>query len=242
MARAKVSKQEESIDLVAVTGTKAIVSMDDLVIDAKNANQSTPRGMSLLRESIEACGLGRSIVVDKHGVVIGGNRTLETARKLGKPITVVQTDGHELIAVQRTDLDLKTDRKARRLAYYDNRVGELDLSWSPGQIQEDLAAGVDLTVGFFQNEIDKFAPKDSGMEVRHAVEESAIGGEDLSAGPQFAEPAMTPLPIGPTFQIAFDGEAQHLRWLGLMRLLRERYPDMLTPGARFCAYLSEVEP
>jgi hypothetical protein len=48
-----------------------------------------------------------------------------------KSIAVIETDGSALVAVQRGDLDLKKDRKARELAIADNRVGELDLEWNP---------------------------------------------------------------------------------------------------------------
>jgi DNA modification methylase len=45
-------------------------------------------------------------------------------------VLIVETDGTQLVAVKRTDLDLEDDGgKARALATYDNRVGQLDLDW-----------------------------------------------------------------------------------------------------------------
>jgi DNA modification methylase len=63
--------------------------------------------------------------------VIAGNKTLERAVDLGMDdVIVVETDGTKLVAVQRTDLDLDNeDGKARALATYDNRSGQLDLDW-----------------------------------------------------------------------------------------------------------------
>jgi hypothetical protein len=53
------------------------------------------------------------------------------AEKAGlKDLLVVQTDGTKIIAVQRTDLDMRTDKRARELAIADNRVAELDLDWT----------------------------------------------------------------------------------------------------------------
>ncbi|MGB7083082.1 MAG: hypothetical protein WBD54_15745, partial [Candidatus Acidiferrales bacterium] len=120
-----------------------VVPISRLVLDEKNANRGTKRGRELLEESLERYGAGRSVVVDRHDRVIAGNKTVEAARAAGmKSIAVIETDGTSLVAVQRGDLDLVKDKKARELAIADNRVGELDLEWSP----EVLASlDVDLT-------------------------------------------------------------------------------------------------
>ena len=66
-------------------------------------------------------------------------------KRLNLPQQVVKTDGTFLIAVQRDDLDLATDPRAKALAIADNRIGELDLEWdvepaTPGL--EDRSIGV----------------------------------------------------------------------------------------------------
>ena len=107
--------------------------------DKRNANKGTDRGRSALKQSLERLGAGRSVLVDKHGVAIAGNKTLEAAGELGLTKTVeVETDGSTLVVVKRTDLDLETDIKARELAFADNRVGELDLEWDPEVLKTDL--------------------------------------------------------------------------------------------------------
>jgi hypothetical protein len=52
----------------------------------------------------------------------------------------VETDGSELVVVKRTDLDLysETDKRARQLAYADNKIAEVDLAWKPEQIAIDF--------------------------------------------------------------------------------------------------------
>ena len=53
----------------------------------------------------------------------------------------IETDGQELVVVRRSDLDLATDEKARRLAYLDNRASELGLEWDVEQMLADLEGG-----------------------------------------------------------------------------------------------------
>jgi hypothetical protein len=107
--------------------------------DKRNANRGTDRGREALKESLDRLGAGRSIVVDKEGNVIAGNKTLEAAQSIGLTKTVeVETDGQTLVVVKRTDLDLDKDIKARELAFADNRIAELDLNWDMDVLNEDL--------------------------------------------------------------------------------------------------------
>jgi DNA modification methylase len=125
-----------------------IVPITQLVLDEKNANLGTKRGRALLEQSLEKYGAGRSVVVDRHDRVIAGNKTVEAARTSGiKSIAVIETDGSSLVAVQRGDLDLKKDKKARELAIADNRVSEVDLEWNP-----EVLASLDVDFTQFWNE------------------------------------------------------------------------------------------
>jgi hypothetical protein len=129
-----------------------VIPIAQLILDEKNANKGTPRGRQLLGKSLETYGAGRSVLVDRNNRVIAGNKTLEAARTAGfESIAVIETDGSSLVAVRRSDLDLKKDKKARELAIADNRVGELDLEWNP----EALASlNVDLTQFWNENELN----------------------------------------------------------------------------------------
>ena len=107
--------------------------------DKHNANKGTPRGREALKQSLARLGAGRSVLVDKHGVTIAGNKTLEAATELGLTKTVeVETDGSTLVVVKRIDMDLGKDIRARELAFADNRVAELDLEWDAEVLQADL--------------------------------------------------------------------------------------------------------
>lgn len=118
------------------------VKIATLKPDPRNANKGTKRGREALSMSLRDLGAGRSILLDKDGTVIAGNKTLEEAKALGHTkVRIIQTDGTELVAVQRTDLDLATDPRAKKLAIADNRVSELDLSWDQdvlGAIGEEI--------------------------------------------------------------------------------------------------------
>ena len=128
--------------------------LSELTPDHSNANRGTERGRYALEASLRKYGAGRSILVDRLGRIIAGNKTAETAADVGiDDVIVVQTDGRQVVAVQRTDLDLDSN-EARELAYADNRVGQLDLDFDPAQILADLNAGVNLDQFWRKDELD----------------------------------------------------------------------------------------
>lgn len=128
--------------------------IDELLFDPRNANRGTERGRALLDRSLRQYGAGRSILLDKHNRIIAGNKTTEVAADIGlEKVLIVETDGTELVAVKRTDLDLD-DKPARELAYADNRVTEIDLDWSAAQLVQDAAQGIDLDQFFRPDELD----------------------------------------------------------------------------------------
>ncbi len=67
-----------------------IKSLADLKPDPKNANSGTDRGRKMLRQSLEELGAGRSVLVDRNGAIIAGNKTVETARELKRNCEVSQ--------------------------------------------------------------------------------------------------------------------------------------------------------
>ncbi len=131
---------------------KIIKTIADLEPDKRNANRGTVRGRAMLDHSLRTLGAGRSILTDKNGKVIAGNKTLEVAADIDLPIEVIKTRGDKLVVVQREDLDLETDAAARELAYADNRVSDVDLAWDVRAIAQDVTAGVDLSAYFNERE------------------------------------------------------------------------------------------
>lgn len=131
---------------------KKVQALEDLEFDRKNANKGTARGRAMLEDSLRKFGAGRSILADREGRVIAGNKTLEVAADIGLPVRVIETDGSELVVVQRKDVDLES-KQGRELAIADNRVAELDLAWDDDVLLELQAEGVDVEQ--FKFDLDK---------------------------------------------------------------------------------------
>ncbi len=94
------------------------MKIEDLKFDERNYRVHDDRNKSLIKKSIDECGLARSVVVDSENCLIGGNGVVSQVDK-DTPIRVIETDGSELVVVKRTDL--KTDdEKRKRLAVLDN--------------------------------------------------------------------------------------------------------------------------
>ena len=121
-----MSKRDVRVEVVPIT---------TLQPDPNNANAGTERGLAMIEDSLQQLGAGRSVLTDKHGVLMAGNKTHQQAVELGfEEAVVVHTDGRQLVVVQRDDLDLETDPRARRMALVDNRASEVSLAWSPAML------------------------------------------------------------------------------------------------------------
>lgn len=135
----------------------------DLIPDNLNANQGTEEGAILIQNSITELGAGRSVLLDKNNKLIAGNKATEAAIKAGiVDVIIVETDGSQLVAVRRNDIDLDSS-KGRQLALADNSTSETNLNWN----QEVLAEikdkwGIDpekwniVPIEQFEGNIDDF--------------------------------------------------------------------------------------
>jgi DNA modification methylase len=160
------------------------LSLSDLKPDPQNANQGTDRGREALARSLREYGAGRAVLIDRRGSVIAGNKTVEQARALNLPLRVVETDGTFLVAIQRNDLDLRTDARAKALAIADNRVGELDLEWDVEMLKQLRAGGLDLSAFWTDDEFDAlFTEPKAGLTDENAVVEP--GPTDIVRGDLF---------------------------------------------------------
>jgi DNA modification methylase len=160
------------------------LSLVDLTADPRNANRGTDRGRAALAESLRAYGAGRAVLIDRRGCVIAGNKTVDEAKRLGLPLRVVKTDGRHLIAVQREDLDLRRDPRAKALAIADNRVGELDLEWDVEMLKQLHGDGLDLSAFWSDAEFAAlFTDPSAGLTDENAVVEP--GPTDIVRGDLF---------------------------------------------------------
>ena len=139
--------------------------IDQLIPDDKNFNAGTQYGQSLLETSLRKFGAGRSILIDKNNRIIAGNKTVENAAAIDlDDVIVVETNGSQLVAVKRTDIDLES-AQGRELALADNATSAANLQWDADAIMEKAAKF-------------EFIPDDWGVELG----EPDTGGDDADQG------------------------------------------------------------
>lgn len=139
------------------------VDYRELTPDWKNANAGTKRGHDLHVRSLETLGAARSIVLDKDGRVVAGNKTLEVAVELGIPVVEIESDGEVLYAVKRKDWDLTDDHgDARAYAYADNRVSEENYALNLDVLLADAENGVEAINDYwFPDELSALGVEDA---------------------------------------------------------------------------------
>lgn len=141
-----------------------LINIEDLRQDSLNFNRGTYEGEVLMEKSLKRLKAGRSILIDKDNNIVAGNKTAEVAARLGMKVRVVETDGSELVAVKRTDLDINS-REGREMALADNSTAHVNLSWD----EENLATAAELYEG-----ID---PSEWGVDLDHNAPTPESKGE-----------------------------------------------------------------
>jgi hypothetical protein len=89
-------------------------------------------------------------------------------------VIVVQTDGTQVVAVQRMDLSLSdpaTRGRAQGLALADNRAGEVGLAWDGAGLASMLNEGADLSAFFRDEEL-------AGIMTAEAPDFSPVGEDE----------------------------------------------------------------
>jgi DNA modification methylase len=95
------------------------VPIDEPTPDPANARKHGERNLSSIIDSLKAFGQQKPIVVDKRGIVVAGNGTLEAAKRLGwTEIAIVRS---ELEPTQATAFGIADNRTAE-LAEWDDEV------------------------------------------------------------------------------------------------------------------------
>ena len=114
--------------------------MTDIKFDKRNYRIHDEKNKRIIRKSLEDCGAGRSVLVDKDNCLIAGNGVYEQAKDLGIPVKIVETDGTELVVVKRTDLS-GDDEKRKTLALVDNHASDTS-SFDMDMVVEDFSAEI----------------------------------------------------------------------------------------------------
>ena len=122
-----------------------VVNIETLVQDDHNFNKGTEAGRELMEKSFKELGAGRSVLIDKDGRIIAGNKSQKAAIAAGiKKVRIIETTGDELVAVKRTDISLDS-KEGRELALADNLTTQVNLAWDEVELAEVAASqGIDL--------------------------------------------------------------------------------------------------
>jgi 1-aminocyclopropane-1-carboxylate deaminase/D-cysteine desulfhydrase-like pyridoxal-dependent ACC family enzyme len=151
--------------------------------DPANPNKGSERGRALLDNSVKDLGAARSLVSDKDGRIVAGNKTMEALKKQGiSKAIVIETDGTTPVIVKRTDWDLdEKEGDARKYSFLDNRAGELNLTWDEKVIIDAVNVGLDLTTMFDSGELDALLKTgDATVQPVDKAEISRKGQEGLA--------------------------------------------------------------
>ena len=126
-----------------------VIDIEELAQDTHNFNRGNEQGQQLMERSFKELGAGRSILLDRNGNIIAGNKSQKAAIAAGiRKVRVIETTGDELVAVKRTDVDIDT-AEGRKMAFLDNLTTQVNLTWDETEIQAVQADVEGFDVGDF---------------------------------------------------------------------------------------------
>ena len=144
-----------------------IIDIEELAQDRHNFNRGNDEGQQLMERSFKELGAGRSILLDRNGNIIAGNKSQKAAIAAGiKRVRVVETTGDELVAVKRTDVDIDS-AEGRKMAYLDNLTTQVNLTWD----QTELEA--------VQADVEGFDVADFGFDIEDLPQVTFPTGDDV---------------------------------------------------------------
>ena len=155
----------------------------------RNPNKGTQRGTGILEQSVRELGAGRSILVDKNGIILAGNHAQEAFVNAGMDDVIeVETDGKQIVVVKRTGLDADSSA-GKKMAIMDNRTSEQGLAWD-AVVVEDLLNEIKQDEGELDAYLESLAkdtgavigdepPEDAGAQIDKAEELRVKWGVEL---------------------------------------------------------------
>ena len=115
-----------------------VIDITELAQDQHNFNKGNEQGQQLMERSFKELGAGRSILLDRNGNIIAGNKSQQAAIAAGiKRVRVIETTGDELVAVKRTDIDINS-KKGRELALADNATTKVNLVFDHVELEKEM--------------------------------------------------------------------------------------------------------
>lgn len=115
------------------------IKVTSLIADDKNFNKGSENGAEMIRKSLQKFGSGRSILIDKNNRIIAGNKSVEYSGL--QNVIIVESDGTQLIAVKRTDIDLDSPQ-GREMALADNASAKANIVFDAEVIEAELGEAI----------------------------------------------------------------------------------------------------
>ena len=115
------------------------IKATSLIADDKNFNKGSEVGAEMIRKSFQKFGSGRSILIDKNNRIIAGNKSVEFSGI--DDVLIVESDGTQLIAVKRTDIDLDSPQ-GREMALADNASAKANIVFDAELVEAELGEAV----------------------------------------------------------------------------------------------------
>lgn len=142
----------------------------------RNGNKHTQRGMGMLESSMRQYGYVSPMTAAADGEIIDGSARIETsATVFGDDAIVVHHDGTKPVIMVRDDIPSADTPEARAISMAANRIAQVNLDFDAEVILGDLAAGVDLSGMWRQDELDamlaELTPPDWGEAFSGAPQE-----------------------------------------------------------------------
>ena len=147
-----------------------IIDIEELAQDTHNFNKGNEQGQQLMERSFKELGAGRSILLDRNGNIIAGNKSQQAAIAAGiKKVRVIETTGDELVAVKRTDVDIDS-AEGRKMAYLDNLTTQVNLTWDETELEA------------VQADVEGFDIADFGFDIEDLPQVTFPTGEKQGEG------------------------------------------------------------
>ena len=160
-----------------------VIDIEELAQDTHNFNKGNEQGQELMERSFKEMGAGRSILIDRNGHIIAGNKSQKAAIAAGiKKVRVIETTGDELVAVKRTDVDIDS-AEGRKLAYLDNLTTQVNLTWDETELEA------------VQADVEGFDVADFGFDIEDLPQVTFPTGEKQGEGSQQKDPTNSELDV-----------------------------------------------
>jgi DNA modification methylase len=154
------------------------IKSTELIADDKNFNKGSENGAEMIRKSFEKFGAGRSILLDKNNRIIAGNKSVEFSGL--QDVVIVESDGTQLIAVKRTDIDLDSPQ-GREMALADNASAKANIVFDAELIEAEVGVAIAEEWGVEMPKVEPEVTEDD-FDVDSVTETDIVLGDLFEIG------------------------------------------------------------